>query len=117
MKRKKNSNIRKLKQKELKSNKDSKLNKNLLSRKKRNKNRAERKLKRATKAKKCQLNKKGEISRKKRIGVALAIVTMVFIALTIRVAWIQLSKGEELKQMAYLQQTLDRKINPKRGTI
>lgn len=117
MKRKKNSNIKKLKQKELKSNKDSKLNKNLLSRKKRNKNRAERKLKRATKAKKCQLNKKGEISRKKRIGVALAIVTMVFIALTIRVAWIQFARGEELKQMAYLQQTLDRKINPKRGTI
>lgn len=117
MKRDTNLNIRKLKQRELKSNKDSKLNKNLLSRKKKNKNKAERKLKKDTKAKKYQLNKKGEISRKKRIGVALAIVTMVFLALIIRVAWIQFARGKELKDMAYLQQTLDRKINPKRGTI
>ena len=43
--------------------------------------------------------------------------TTIFIALTVRVAWIQFVKGDGLKQMAYLQQTLDRKINPKRGTI
>lgn len=117
MKNDKNLNIRKLKQKELKSNKDQKINKSLLHRKKKNKNKAERKLKRDTKTRKYQLNKKGEISRKKRMKIALAIVTMVFFALIVRVAWIQFGKGEELKQMAYLQQTLDRKINPKRGTI
>lgn len=117
MERNKNLNIRKLKEKKLKSNKDKKINKNLINRKNRNKNRAERRLKKDIKTKKYQVNKKGEISRKKRMRLALAIVTMVFLALSVRVAWIQFSQGEELKQMAYLQQTLDRKINPKRGTI
>ena len=35
----------------------------------------------------------------------------------VRVGWIQFYQGDMLKQMAYLQQTLDRKISPKRGTI
>ncbi len=35
----------------------------------------------------------------------------------IRVGYIQFVKGDSLKQMAYLQQTLDRKISPKRGNI
>lgn len=117
MKRDKSLNIRKLKQKELKSNKDEKINKSLLHRKKKNKNKAERRLKKDIKTRKYQLNKKGEISRKKRMKFALVVVTMVFLALNARVAWIQFGKGEELKEMAYLQQTLDRKINPKRGTI
>lgn len=117
MKREKILNIRKLKEKELKNNKDQKINKSLLHRKNKNKNKAERKLKKEIKTKKYQLNKKGEISRKKRMKFALIIVTIVFIAMIVRVAWIQFIKGEELKQMAYLQQTLDRKINPKRGTI
>lgn len=110
-------NIKKLKKRELHSNKDEKLNKSLLNRQKKNKNKAEKKLKEETKTKKYQLNKTGEISRKKRIGFTLAIVTMVFLMLSVRVAWIQFAKGDWLKQMAYLQQTLDRKINPKRGTI
>ena len=117
MQRDKKLNIRKLKQEELKNNKDSKLNKNLLNRKKKNENRAEKKLRKETRTKKYQINKKGEISRKKRIIFALSIFTTVFIALAVRVAWIQFVKGDSLKQMAYLQQTLDRKINPKRGTI
>ena len=117
MKRNKNFNIRKLKQKELNSNKDAKLNRSLLNRKKKKDNIAGRRLEKDSKTKKYQLNKKGEISRKKRIIFALAMFTTIFIALTVRVAWIQFVKGDGLKQMAYLQQTLDRKINPKRGTI
>ena len=110
-------NIRKLKKQEQNSSRDEKLNKNLLHRKNKNKNRAEKRLKRASKMKKYQLEKTGEISRKKRIRIALLIVTTVFLALIIRVAWIQFHNGNSLQQMAYLQQTLDRKINPKRGTI
>lgn len=109
--------IRKLKKKQLNSDKDNKLNKSLLNRKKKNESRAEKRLKKETKTKKYEVNKKGEISRKKRIGFALAIITMLFFALTVRVACIQFMQGDKLKQMAYLQQTLDRKISPKRGTI
>ena len=110
-------NIKKLKKQEQNSSRDEKLNKNLLHRKNKNKNKAEKRLKRASKMKKYQLEKTGEISRKKRIRIALLIVTTVFLALIIRVAWIQFHNGDSLQQMAYLQQTLDRKINPKRGTI
>ena len=34
-----------------------------------------------------------------------------------RIGWIQFVMGDELRQMAYTQQTLDRSVNPKRGTI
>ena len=117
MRKNKKINIKKMKQKELSSKKDSKLNKYLLNRKKKKENRADRKLKKDIRTKKYQLNKRGEISRKKRIIFALTIFIIIFVALAVRVAWIQFVKGEGLKQMAYLQQTLDRKINPKRGTI
>ena len=117
MRKNKKINIKKMKQKDLSSKKDSKLNKYLLNRKKKKENRAERKLKKDIRTKKYQLNKRGEISRKKRIIFALTIFIIIFVALAVRVAWIQFVKGEGLKQMAYLQQTLDRKINPKRGTI
>lgn len=117
MREKKVSNIRKLKNKELKSNKDEKKNKSLLHRKNRNNKKAERKLKRASKTSKCDINKKGEISRKKRLKLAIGIAGVVLFALMVRVGYIQFYKGDGLKQMAYLQQTLDRKINPKRGTI
>ena len=58
-----------------------------------------------------------DISRKKRIKNGLIIAIALLIALIIRVAWIQFISGEELQSLAYEQQTLDRKINPKRGTI
>ena len=111
------SNIRKLKQKKLKSNKDKKLNKSLLNKKKRKQNRAERKLKKEAKVGKYQINKDGEISRKKRLKLAVILAIIVFISLMVRVCWIQFHDGDKLKQMALAQQTLDRKINPKRGTI
>ena len=57
------------------------------------------------------------LSRKKRMKIELFIVFAVFLVLIIRIAWLQMYRGEELKTMAYVQQNLDRNINPKRGTI
>ena len=59
----------------------------------------------------------GDIARKKRIRVELYFIVVILILLVIKIAWIQFIQGEELKVMAYRQQSLDRKINPKRGTI
>ena len=117
MKKRKNINIRNLKEKLLKNNKEEKNKKILLNRKNRKQKRAARKLAKEIKTKKYQLNKKGNISRKKRMQFVLFIAVIIFSSLVFRVLWIQFIKGEELKQMAYLQQTLDRKITPKRGTI
>ena len=47
----------------------------------------------------------------------LFIVFGILALLIIRLGYIQLITGEELSAMAYKQQSLDRKINPKRGTI
>lgn len=61
--------------------------------------------------------KNGNLTRKKRMRVALIISFMVFMSLIARIGWIQFIKGSELQAMAYVQQTLDRKVNPRRGTI
>ena len=110
-------NIRALKKKELKSNKDERRNKNLLNKKKRKNNKASKILSKKLKINKSNINKKGNISRKKRMKIALIISTLIYMALIVRVSIIQFVQGENLKSMAYLQQTLDRSINPKRGTI
>lgn len=47
----------------------------------------------------------------------LSVAVIILFALIIRVGWIQFIQGSQLQAMAYEQQTLDRKINPKRGTI
>ena len=57
------------------------------------------------------------ISRKRRIKNILIIVFILFMLLLVRIAFIQFIQGEELQTMAYVQQTLDRAINPNRGTI
>ena len=57
------------------------------------------------------------ISRKRRMLIMLSVATIILFALIVRVAWIQFVNGGELQALAYEQQTLDRKINPKRGTI
>ncbi len=57
------------------------------------------------------------ISRKRRMVFLLLFAITILIVLIFRVAWIQFVNGEELQILAYEQQTLDRKINPKRGTI
>lgn len=113
----KKTNIRRLKQKELKSRKDSRLNKMLLRKRKQKKHKAERKLLKQNKINRSQMNKKGEVSRKRRMRFALICSTIIFLGLATRVGYIQFFEGEKLQQMAYLQQILNRNINPKRGTI
>ena len=58
-----------------------------------------------------------DISRKRRMRNMLVCASIILSVLIIRVGWIQFVNGEELQTLAYEQQTLDRKINPKRGTI
>lgn len=48
---------------------------------------------------------------------ALLISVGLFSLLAIRIGYIQFIQGEELQTLAYVQQTLDRTINPNRGTI
>ena len=52
-----------------------------------------------------------------RLKRALFVVFTIFTLLTVRVGWIQFVQGSELQTKAYMQQTMDRTINPKRGTI
>ena len=59
----------------------------------------------------------GTLAKKRRMKIEMFVLVILLILLAIRIAYIQLIKGEELKSMAYMQQTLDRSINPKRGTI
>ena len=61
--------------------------------------------------------KTGDVSRKKRMRNEIIILWLILIALTCRIGWIQFGMGAKLQSMAYVQQTLDRNINPKRGTI
>ena len=109
-------NIRRLKRKELK-NDNRKQNKSILRKKKIKDNKVSKKLIKDLKVSKNKINKKGNISRKRRMKVALIISSAIFLSLIVRVIFIQFVQGERLKNMAYLQQTLDRKINPQRGTI
>lgn len=64
-----------------------------------------------------QIEKKGNLTRKKRMRNAIIVVFLVATLMICRIAWIQFIDGDRLKYMAYVQHTLDRKINPKRGTI
>lgn len=58
-----------------------------------------------------------DISQKKRMRNTLFISFLIFTLLICRIGWIQFVQGSELQTMAYVQQTLNRSINPKRGTI
>ena len=57
------------------------------------------------------------ISRKRRMIYLLIIAVILFTLLIIRIFWLQFISGDELQTLAYEQQTLDRKVNPRRGTI
>ena len=61
--------------------------------------------------------KSTNISRKRRLRSILFISFIICMLLVIRIGFIQFVQGTELQAMAYTQQTLNRKINPKRGTI
>ena len=59
----------------------------------------------------------GRLSKKKRMKWEMIIALFLLICLIGRIAFLQFIQGSELQSMAYKQQTLDRSINPKRGTI
>ena len=52
-----------------------------------------------------------------KIVLAMVITIMLFICLVLRIGWIQFINGAELKELASRQQTLNKIISPKRGTI
>lgn len=57
------------------------------------------------------------LSTKKRMRVTLFIIFLIIVLLIGRLGYVQLIDGKKLSKLAYEQQTLDRTINPKRGTI
>ena len=57
------------------------------------------------------------LSTKKRMRTVLFVIFLIILLLITRLGVIQLVDGKRLAMMAYDQQTLDRAINPKRGTI
>ena len=58
-----------------------------------------------------------KLSNKRKMRNALFISFIILLLLLVRLAIIQFIQGGELQAKAYEQQTLDRSINPKRGTI
>ena len=59
----------------------------------------------------------GQISKKMRIKWEMISLLIILVLLTVRLGFLQIVQGEELKARVYVQQTLDRSFNPKRGTI
>ena len=57
------------------------------------------------------------IKLKKRIKWILIITLILLLMLILHIAYIQFVQGKELKEKAYEQQSLERAVNPKRGTI
>ena len=77
-----------------------------------------RKFKQELKNKKVKVEEKaGNVARKKRMRNEIIILWIILGVLVVRIGWIQFGMGAELQSMAYVQQTLDRNINPRRGTI
>ena len=60
---------------------------------------------------------RANLSMKKRMRNILFVMFILITLLIGRIGFIQFVQGKELSEMAYEQQTLDRSINPKRGTI
>ena len=58
-----------------------------------------------------------KLTSKKKMRNTLFVMLIIIICLIVRIGYIQIVQGKELSELAYQQQTLDRKINPKRGTI
>ncbi len=110
-------NIKKAKNKMLKSKKDKKNNNKLLRLKKKKENKQSKKIRKESRIQKEEMHKKGEISRKRRAKAIIAFAWIFIFLLNMRVAWIQFYKGRWLQNLAHSQQTLDRYINPKRGNI
>lgn len=62
-------------------------------------------------------NEQTTFKQRKKIGWLLIGAVVLFCALMVRVAWLQLVRGEELSLAAKEQQTSDSLITPKRGLI
>lgn len=62
-------------------------------------------------------NKKYNLKFNRRVIVIAVLCVLVLLALIIRLFWIQFIDGSWLKESAYKQQTINRIISPKRGTI
>lgn len=58
-----------------------------------------------------------KLSNKRKMRNTLFIAFLIILCLIGRIGFIQFVQGGELTALAYEQQTLDRKVNPKRGTI
>lgn len=58
-----------------------------------------------------------KLSMKKKLRTILFVIFTIVLLLICRLGYIQLIDGKRLSYLAYEQQTLDRAINPKRGTI
>lgn len=54
---------------------------------------------------------------KKRLRNGMILAILVYITIILKIMFIQFVQGEELSNYAHEQQTADRTINPKRGTI
>ena len=59
----------------------------------------------------------GKKSNKKRMRNGIFFMIILIMGLITRVGYIQFIQGADLKAKAYAQQTSDRKVNAKRGTI
>ncbi|MCL2383459.1 MAG: hypothetical protein FWC79_04845 [Oscillospiraceae bacterium] len=57
------------------------------------------------------------IGRKKRMRNMILVSFIILFGLVIRIGFIQFVQGAELQAMAHAQQTLNRRISPRRGTI
>ncbi len=62
-------------------------------------------------------NEQSTFTQRKKIGWLLAGAVFLFCALMVRVAWLQIVRGEELSLAAREQQTSDNIITPERGLI
>ena len=60
---------------------------------------------------------KTKIDSKKRMLIILVFLIILFVGLICRMFYWQVVKAEEMQQKAYAQQTKNRIISPKRGTI
>ena len=109
-------NKRKIKKRKIKRWKNEKIDIKKLEKKAKKEKR--KKYKKEIKEIKIKAEEKvSDLNRKKRMRNAILIYTMIFGALIFRIGWLQFVMGAELHSMAYIQQTLDRSVNPRRGTI
>jgi len=103
--------LREIKKREKRDNNIVKNNKDIIRNKKR-------KFKKQIKKEKIEVDDKiSELSRKKRMKIWIFLTWLISAIFILRIGWIQFVQGEELQNMAYIQQTADRAINPRRGTI